>query len=78
MNGAWYFAAREGDQGPFASETVAQQEVSRYLVEKRDLAGFQESREAATQGSGLSLTPLDQRPYDRPERPTLANRKVMI
>ena len=79
MNGSWYFAAREGDQGPFASERVAHDEVTRYLSEKKELANFQQAREdAAGSLASLSLVPLDEREYHRPEPVSVRNRKVMV
>ena len=45
MNAAWYFATREGDEGPFASEAQARMESERYAMEKTELAQFQRKRE---------------------------------
>ena len=45
MNERWYFAAREGDQGPFDTEAVAKQEIARFVMEKQELANFQAQRE---------------------------------
>ncbi len=45
MNGAWFFAAREGDQGPFPSHTEAEREVDRFILEKTELGSFQRQRE---------------------------------
>lgn len=44
MNGSWYFATREGEQGPFFSRTRAEDALKRFLGDKRELAAFQESR----------------------------------
>lgn len=49
INGAWYFATREGDQGPFASEAQAQMEIERLITKKTELARFQKARELARQ-----------------------------
>lgn len=46
LNGSWYFATREGDQGPFASRDLAHAEALRYANERQSLCGFQEAREA--------------------------------
>ncbi len=47
MNGAWFFAAREGDQGPYPSHNEAEREVARYILEKTELDSFQRQRERA-------------------------------
>ena len=58
-NGAWYFAAREGDQGPFASPELALREVDSYASAMRDLAGFQRSRDLRDAQSGArTVVPL--------------------
>jgi len=44
MNGSWYFATREGEQGPFFSRTRAEDALKRFLGDKRELAAFQKSR----------------------------------
>ena len=44
MNSQWYFAAREGDQGPFRSHDAANREVVTYAAAMRDLRDFQQSR----------------------------------
>ena len=36
LNGAWYFSAREGDQGPFASRERTVAELNRYLKLQND------------------------------------------
>lgn len=79
MNEAWYFAAREGDQGPFRSESEAHAEKKRFCCDKTELAGFQESREVArTKVAELELVPLDSRPRLRPPTVEAVNRRVMI
>ncbi|MEM7078267.1 MAG: DUF6316 family protein [Pseudomonadota bacterium] len=40
LNDAWYFASREGDHGPFASEMLATLEVERYVSERTELGAF--------------------------------------
>lgn len=40
VNSDWYFAAREGDQGPFDTETVAARELARYIEEQVSLQKF--------------------------------------
>ena len=45
LSEAWYFGAREGDQGPFRTRDRAILEVSRYVAERIDLHAFQKSRE---------------------------------
>ena len=37
VNSAWYFSAREGDQGPFDSEERAARELQRYIEEQVSL-----------------------------------------
>ena len=44
LNGAWFFAAREGDLGPFATREIAQREVQRFMEERQELEHFQQSR----------------------------------
>lgn len=44
MNGSWYFATREGDQGPFASRNRAEAGLRRHLNEQEQLEAFQQSR----------------------------------
>ena len=45
LNGAWYFATREGDHGPFESREAAQAALESFTCEKNDLYSFQKSRE---------------------------------
>lgn len=85
MNESWYFAAREGDQGPFRSEQEAVAEVKRFLNDKVELAKFQHDRETAEAQDKvaavaleLELVPLDQRPRLRAIPSGPLNRKVMI
>jgi len=64
LNGSWYFATREGDQGPFASRDRAQAEAQRYANERLSLCGFQASREAARKtkrviGQRWSIVPME-------------------
>lgn len=44
MNSAWYFSTREGDEGPYATQAVAEREAGRYKMEVTTLSGFQQSR----------------------------------
>jgi hypothetical protein len=44
MNGNWYFATREGEQGPFASRNRAEAGLRRHLSELEQLEAFQQSR----------------------------------
>jgi hypothetical protein len=37
MNGDWYFATREGEQGPFLSRTRAEDGLTRFLNEQECL-----------------------------------------
>jgi hypothetical protein len=46
LNGSWYFATREGDQGPFVTRDRAEVEALRYTSERETLYGFQASRDA--------------------------------
>ncbi len=46
LNGAWFFAAREGDLGPFPTREIAQREVQRFMLERQELDHFQQSRRA--------------------------------
>ena len=82
MNGSWYFATREGEQGPYPSEQQAQMEIVRFIAEKTELAGFQKAREASHACLGnaqtLELVQLDDRPRIRPSEPQLLKREVHI
>jgi len=44
MNGSWYFATREGDQGPFASRNRAEAGLTRFLTEQKCLETLNLSR----------------------------------
>lgn len=44
VNGAWYFASREGDHGPYRSEAQAVIEAQRYVQECVELATFADKR----------------------------------
>ena len=62
MNGAWFFTAREGDQGPYLSQNEADREVSRFVLEKTELENFQRQREHAPVRSvkvELELEPIE-------------------
>ena len=64
LNGSWYFATREGDQGPFFSRDLAETEALRYAHERSSLEHFQQSRETRPAAKGpvapaLSILPLD-------------------
>ncbi|XOV84259.1 MAG: DUF6316 family protein [bacterium] len=84
MNGAWFFATREGDQGPFPSEACAQDEIDRFITEKTELAHFQKAREAERARNGpragqkLELVALDERPVLRKPVYKPVQRKVHI
>ena len=43
QNGVWYFATREGDQGPFAREDVARREAARYTAECASWGAYQDA-----------------------------------
>jgi len=63
MNGQWYFAAREGEVGPFSTRKRALEEVARYAQERQDLESFQRARQGETEiGSGpaLSIVPKEE------------------
>jgi hypothetical protein len=84
MNGSWYFATREGDQGPFGSDVVAHAEINRFITEKTELAHFQQAREdeqtqaARQDGQKLELVMLDERPVLRAQAHERPRRKVYI
>ena len=84
MNGCWYFATREGDQGPFQSEVNAKAEIKRFLTEKTELAHFQKTREderangAPVAAQKLELVALDERPMLRRQSHEPRQRKVHI
>ena len=65
LNGSWYFATREGDQGPYFNRVLAESEAVRYAYERESLCGFQASREAghvARPGArrNLSIVPMEE------------------
>ena len=84
MNGSWYFATREGDQGPFFNEQQAQAEISRFISAKTELAKFQKNREAkhaqtlAKMTQKLELVMPDERTRLRPPPRVWAKNKVYI
>jgi hypothetical protein len=55
MNGQWYFSAREGDCGPYASRDLARAALARFINEKIELDSFQKSREREPRKSKGSL-----------------------
>ena len=74
MNGQWYFSAREGDCGPFATPALARRALERFICEKVELAAFQKSRERAVRTPKLTLAERlklsnvsTSRTYDAPE-----------
>ena len=80
-NGQWFFATREGDQGPFRSRIAAEQALVRFVNEKVELAGFQKSRVAPPvlkpapkkQPVTLELVPLEREtPTIEPATPRIA------
>lgn len=84
QNGAWYFTTREGDEGPYVSEGLAQREVDRFITDMTELAAFQATRvdkqvaNNARQGLSLELVALDDRPHFRPTAGKPAQRRVHI
>ena len=84
MNGSWYFATREGEQGPYPSEQQAHVEILRFISEKTELAKFQKEREAeharslAKISRKLELVMPEDRPRIRPSQPVVLQRKVYI
>lgn len=46
MNGKWFFASREGDKGPYHSETDAQIELNYHVDATRTLTGPQVAKHA--------------------------------
>jgi hypothetical protein len=43
-NGSWYFATREGHQGPFRARPLVEAALRRFLCDRRELQEFQKSR----------------------------------
>lgn len=68
MNGSWYFAAREGEMGPFPTQKAAQFEMIRYVADRQALESFQRSREQRVD----KLAPRKVDPSWRQERPATA------
>ncbi len=65
LNGSWYFATRERDQGPFSNRELAEVEARRYADELLAFRGFQASREAeraaqSNRSQSLSILPLEE------------------
>jgi len=88
-NGAWFLAAREGDQGPFESEREARKEAARLVSEKKELAHFQasleEKRRLARRAGQPSDSPIPlalvtnrKRVAERPRQSVFATREVFI
>ena len=46
MNEAYYFASREGEQGPYDTQNRAERELERYVNEQQALNLFQTQRHA--------------------------------
>lgn len=68
VNGKWFFAAREGDMGPFVTRTEAEEELRRYVVQRRELDHFQHQRDAERRSNhdrsrpyAMELLPLGER-----------------
>lgn len=89
INGAWYFATREGDQGPFTSEAQVHMEIKRFITEQTELAEFQKSRDVVRKralaladdddyGPSIEVLPSRDRPRMRPAQRRLAKHKVYI
>jgi len=87
MNGAWYFATREGDEGPYRSEDQVRSEIRRFIYEKAELAHFQKAREQ--ERAELVIEDVDSLPNVRlmatadhprlhPTQPVLSKRKVHL
>ena len=51
MNGDWFFATRESDEGPFVTRQLAEAALAFYVSGKIELAHFQKVRE---QRSGVT------------------------
>jgi hypothetical protein len=64
LNGQWFFAAREGDVGPFESREAAMREGTRHVRERIDLERFQNGQ-ALESGSPQELT-LMPKEYELP------------
>ena len=52
QNGAWYFATREGDQGPFVRQDIARQEAGRYTAECASWGAYQQTH-GCTDGANV-------------------------
>jgi hypothetical protein len=65
QNGAWYFATREGDQGPFARQDIAWQEASRYASECTSLGSYHDGLDGSEAAADPVLTPHDVRRASR-------------
>lgn len=59
-NGQWFFATREGEQGPFGSRDLARAALERFIGEKQGLHEFQSKREA-TKNDSTRLTTIAKR-----------------
>lgn len=55
MNEHWYFAAREGDQGPYSSEQSARKQAAQFIAERTQLAKFQSKRVSKKEGKHAVL-----------------------
>lgn len=75
MNDSWYFSAREGDQGPYNSESVAAEACRCFINDKTELANFQAKREAeaaAQKVQKLEIVPFAQQDQVEVERSELS------
>jgi hypothetical protein len=58
QNGAWYFASREGEHGPFERRSVAEREASQHTADCASWSEYQQARSVkATVDAELILTP---------------------
>lgn len=71
MNDQWYFASREGDQGPFPTREAAQAALKQFTSECVALSDFQASRD---RDSEPVETTIVTRVFSTPGNPRLRTR----
>lgn len=68
INSEWFFAAREGDMGPYTTEGAAERAILQYITEMSELAhwqkvreeqGYHETRPSIHTPMVLELVPMD-------------------
>ena len=60
INGEWFFAAREGEMGPYPTENAARRAIQQFITEMSELAHWQQVREQGCEEVHPTIhTPLE-------------------